>query len=97
MILGMNMAAFENEALASEDAFMKNIGSTVTKIICFTGACITAGIIFTNCGIDKATIQECKSSCSPQAMTHVSMFSCQCSYPSTSTEWVIPRTKAPGR
>ena len=81
-----------------DTAFIKNAGSTITKVVLGIGLCVTFGIIFTNCGIDKDTVQECKSACSPQAMVNASMFSCQCSRISTiSNDWVIPRNKSSSR
>ena len=91
---------YENEKIEkdADAALLKSASSTIIKVVICLSVCITAGIVFSNCGIDKATIQECKSACSPQDMQSATMFSCQCSYGSrSSNDWVIPRGKSTSR
>ena len=69
----------------------------VSKAILYISLCITAGVVFTTCGVSSSTIKECKDACKPEDMQSVSMWSCQCSYSSSSGDWVIPRSTSKQR
>ena len=62
------------------------------RSILYIAVCVTAGIVFATCGVSGDTIKECKDACSPEDMQSVSKWSCQCSYSSSSDDWVIPRS-----
>ncbi len=96
--IGEKMYEDEKAKEEADAILLKSVGSTIVKVVLCIGICVTAGIVFSNCGIDKDTIQECKAACSPQDMQSATMFSCQCSYGTqSSNDWVIPRSKSSSR
>ena len=68
--------------------------SLITKCILGIMFCITAGIIFSTCGVSKSDMQECKSICGTRGVASVSQWACQCSWTSSRSDYVIPRTKS---
>ena len=81
--------------MEEEDKALRAIGSSIVKaviVICFT---VWACFWVSSCGVDVATIQECKSACSgsESQMRSVTSRECECEKKS-SNEWVIPRTRS---
>ena len=74
-----------------DTALIKNAGSVITKCVLGIAFCITAGIIFSTCGVSENDIQECKSACGSRGMVSASMWTCQCGWSSSSNNYVIPR------
>ncbi len=75
-----------------DSVLIKNASSAIVKCILGIGALVTAGIIFSNCGISEKDMQECKSVCGTKGIVSVSMWSCQCGWASSSPTYVIPRS-----
>jgi hypothetical protein len=71
---------------------VQSIASAIGKSIVFICLTIVAGMLFSTCTIDAATIQECESACGDRGIKEVTATSCECAEPEsfTSSPFALP-------
>ena len=83
------------EEYQKEDRLLiTSIAGAIAKIAFYISLCIAAGMLFSNCKIDSATIETCESACGVgQGIKEVTAWSCTCNDLSASPEsiWVLPK------
>ena len=67
-----------NDPHPEDKLLVQSIANVVGKSIAFICLTITAGMLFSMCKVNQATIQECESACGSRGIKEVTATSCEC-------------------
>ena len=83
-----------NQPHPEDKMLVQGISNVLGKSIVFICLTIVAGMLFSTCTIDSATIQECEAACGSRGIKEVTSTSCECAPPESplgESPFVLPR------